>query len=192
MVKSCCLLMQESLEELLCHTFSRDYYKLFKLARSDIASAVQLLRLYRYTIKDGIKVLQKYLALSPESWIRKRLYDLDSVRVRLWWLMHLSPVLRSVNRRPDVGRHGHSISMVFAANLRGNRIAMTSMGLMANVSSAACDGDEIWIIYGCQTPFVLRRTERGHILVGECFVHGIMYGEAIEQDMGTESDLFLI
>ncbi|KLU88500.1 hypothetical protein MAPG_07485 [Magnaporthiopsis poae ATCC 64411] len=43
-------------------------------------------------------------------------------------------------------------------------------------------GDEIWLLEGGRTPFLLRRRHRddggGHYrLVGEVFVHGVMYGE---------------
>ena len=66
------------------------------------------------------------------------------------------------------------------------------MKMLANVPGQSITGDEVWILNGCMTPFILRRTERGHLLVGECFVHGIMYGEAIEQDMGIESEVVLV
>lgn len=42
-------------------------------------------------------------------------------------------------------------------------------------------GDEIWIFLGAATPFVIRRIDgESYILIGECFVHGIMKGEAME------------
>ncbi|TVY71201.1 Heterokaryon incompatibility protein 6 OR allele [Lachnellula suecica] len=41
-------------------------------------------------------------------------------------------------------------------------------------------GDIICILFGCSVPVLLRRVENGqHILVGECYVHGMMDGEAI-------------
>ena len=41
-------------------------------------------------------------------------------------------------------------------------------------------GDLICVLFGGQTPFVLRKREpEGYLLVGECYVHGIMDGEAI-------------
>ncbi|KAL8712369.1 MAG: hypothetical protein Q9225_006954 [Loekoesia sp. 1 TL-2023] len=39
--------------------------------------------------------------------------------------------------------------------------------------------DVVAIILGCQTPMVLRpRKNRGHVVVGECYVQGLMEGEA--------------
>ncbi|KPM34976.1 hypothetical protein AK830_g11599 [Neonectria ditissima] len=38
-------------------------------------------------------------------------------------------------------------------------------------------GDEVWLLEGGRTPFVLRRGPDGHRLVGETYVHGFMNGE---------------
>jgi hypothetical protein len=43
-------------------------------------------------------------------------------------------------------------------------------------------GDEIVVLYGGRVPFVIRKnTERpGHsLMVGECYIHKVMNGEAI-------------
>ncbi|KAK4445121.1 heterokaryon incompatibility protein-domain-containing protein [Podospora aff. communis PSN243] len=40
--------------------------------------------------------------------------------------------------------------------------------------------DEVWLLEGGKTPFVLRpRAEGGYQLVGDAYVHGVMYGEAM-------------
>ncbi|OCL05183.1 hypothetical protein AOQ84DRAFT_299424, partial [Glonium stellatum] len=41
-------------------------------------------------------------------------------------------------------------------------------------------GDVVCILFGADVPFILRKTETGYRLVGESYVHGIMYGEAIK------------
>ena len=41
-------------------------------------------------------------------------------------------------------------------------------------------GDEVWILSGCNVPIVLRDAGDGkRRVVGECYVHGIMHGEAV-------------
>lgn len=42
-------------------------------------------------------------------------------------------------------------------------------------------GDEIWVLFGGNTPFVLRPDPKigHHFLLGECYLHGIMDGEAM-------------
>ena len=50
-------------------------------------------------------------------------------------------------------------------------------------------GDSVWILSGGQVPFILRQVdcndERRYELVGEAYVHGVMYGEAVK-DMRPE------
>lgn len=42
------------------------------------------------------------------------------------------------------------------------------------------DGDVIAVFYGCEVPFLLRAAGGDcYKLVGNCYVHGIMYGEAL-------------
>ncbi|KAJ4136499.1 hypothetical protein NW768_004113 [Fusarium equiseti] len=47
-------------------------------------------------------------------------------------------------------------------------------------------GDEVWIVRGCPTPLVLRRVGEELNLVGECYVHGVMRGEAVGDDTKWE------
>jgi hypothetical protein len=44
------------------------------------------------------------------------------------------------------------------------------------------ESDEIWVLFGGDLPFVLRPKPdtSSHLLLGDCFVHGIMYGEFME------------
>ena len=39
--------------------------------------------------------------------------------------------------------------------------------------------DQICVLFGSQVPLVLRKVDDHHVLVGECFVLGLMDGEAI-------------
>jgi hypothetical protein len=41
--------------------------------------------------------------------------------------------------------------------------------------------DKVWIIPGARTPFVLRQKDTRYQLVGECYVHGLMNGEAMKK-----------
>ncbi|KAH6675855.1 heterokaryon incompatibility protein-domain-containing protein [Halenospora varia] len=42
------------------------------------------------------------------------------------------------------------------------------------------EGYEICILFGCSTPFIIRKEKNGYALVGECYVAGLMAGEAME------------
>jgi hypothetical protein len=52
-------------------------------------------------------------------------------------------------------------------------------------------GDVVCVLYGDDVPFILRPETGGHYtLIGECYVNGIMHGEALE--MGLKEREFLL
>ncbi|XEV04670.1 hypothetical protein FSHL1_009957 [Fusarium sambucinum] len=57
------------------------------------------------------------------------------------------------------------------------RVFGTLGGRMGLGTCAAEFGDRIAILRGCNTPLILRKARHGWQLVGECYVHGVMYGE---------------
>ena len=82
--------------------------------------------------------------------------------------------------------------MYLRMQLRGNIIAKTKGGRLANVSKHLGPNDMIAIIYGCKTPFLIRPSTAGHYhLNGECYVHGLMLGEALHNDLGIEQVFYL-
>ena len=66
----------------------------------------------------------------------------------------------------------------------GRRLCVTREGYLGCVPRWATVGDEIIVILGASTPFVVRGLERQggerYELVGECYVHGMMDGEILE------------
>lgn len=66
----------------------------------------------------------------------------------------------------------------------GRRLCWTEKGYLGLVPSQARMGDEVWLLKGGRVPFVLRRVGGGENreLVGDCYMHGIMYGEAFEDE----------
>jgi hypothetical protein len=77
----------------------------------------------------------------------------------------------------------------------GRNLCVTARGYLGYVPSGSQIGDKVCILFGSAVPFILREDKDGFfMLVGECYVHGIMDGEAMkEQDMGTLSrDLQLL
>ncbi|RGP72899.1 hypothetical protein FLONG3_6537 [Fusarium longipes] len=58
----------------------------------------------------------------------------------------------------------------------------TEKGRMGMGTCAAEIGDSIVLLSGCNTPLIMRQSGNGWKLVGECYVHGVMYGEtSLEQ-----------
>ena len=63
---------------------------------------------------------------------------------------------------------------------------------MELIPGAALQGDLIAIFLGAGTPFVLRKSDAGvHVVVGECYIHGIMNGEALQEKEADLMDIVL-
>ena len=64
--------------------------------------------------------------------------------------------------------------------LRNRTFFTATKGYIGLAPESTRAGDEICIILGCQTPLILRSDGRGtREIVGPCYVHGIMEGEAL-------------
>ncbi|CAG7556487.1 unnamed protein product [Fusarium equiseti] len=65
------------------------------------------------------------------------------------------------------------------------QIAKTEKGMIGLVPRVAEPGDRIYVLNGGAVPFVLRKGKRllnGCRLVGECYIHGLMNGEALQSE----------
>jgi hypothetical protein len=58
--------------------------------------------------------------------------------------------------------------------------AVSSDGYLASVPISSLPGDLICVVMGAAVPFVLRPLHSGYQLIGECYVHGLMCGEALK------------
>ncbi|KAI4257074.1 MAG: hypothetical protein LQ352_001788 [Teloschistes flavicans] len=81
--------------------------------------------------------------------------------------------------------HTDPVEPRFAKNIvtkvLDNRAFLTTReGYIGLAPEAARPGDEVWIVLGCQSPLLLRATREGEYeVVGECYLQGIMFGEAL-------------
>lgn len=51
-----------------------------------------------------------------------------------------------------------------------------------SLSRSLSQSDQIVVVYGCPLPLVVRRRkDRAYRLIGPCYVHGMMKGEAMEE-----------
>ena len=70
--------------------------------------------------------------------------------------------------------------------LSGPVTTKTSFFVTANgfygISDASIQhGDEIYILLGCPVPLLIRRLGLDWVVVGDCYVFGMMYGEMTEK-----------
>lgn len=73
------------------------------------------------------------------------------------------------------------------------RFCITEKGYMGLCPNGTRAGDVCYILHGMQTPYIMRRTA-GHDseqlrLVGQCYIHGIMDGEACSLPAHTPRDI---
>ncbi|KAF2113332.1 heterokaryon incompatibility protein-domain-containing protein [Lophiotrema nucula] len=71
----------------------------------------------------------------------------------------------------------------FRAAAQNRCFAVTGKNYFGLVPRGTRVGDRIFILNGGPVPFVVREAEGGFVLVGECYIHGIMRGELIDQRM---------
>ncbi|KAF2498159.1 hypothetical protein BU16DRAFT_440192, partial [Lophium mytilinum] len=56
----------------------------------------------------------------------------------------------------------------------------STIGFMGLVPEEAQVGDRICVLFGVERPFVVRENGPSWTMVGECYVHGLMDGEAVD------------
>lgn len=78
---------------------------------------------------------------------------------------------------------------------RTRRFFVTADNYMGLAPGEAREGDRVAVVYGCSTPVLIRETadvEAGWCLVGECYVHGLMDGQAVGMDHVPVRDIRLV
>ncbi|RYP14534.1 hypothetical protein DL765_006310 [Monosporascus sp. GIB2] len=83
----------------------------------------------------------------------------------------------------DISRGGVAERFLDAAaaahSLRG---MFTTRSRMVGIGSIDVRmGDSVFVAYGADAPFIIRKGEEGYLLIGECYVRDFMSGEAVRQ-----------
>jgi len=88
----------------------------------------------------------------------------------------------------------HSYRSVAIRALKRRRLFYSKKGYFGLGPAVMQPGDIVCVLFGAQVPFILRRKDSRYQLVGESYVHGIMYGEAIKmlEDGELEKQIFSI
>jgi Heterokaryon incompatibility protein (HET) len=73
---------------------------------------------------------------------------------------------------------GSAILMQARDNVQSRRIAHTRKRRWAMTPTWATPGDIICVIKWCQVPMLLRKEQGHHVIIGPCYVHELMDGEA--------------
>ncbi|KAI0858991.1 heterokaryon incompatibility protein-domain-containing protein [Xylaria cubensis] len=106
---------------------------------------------------------------------------------RLIEISRRSPDEDAEKRRMDSDTN--AIRQSFDNAYMGRRIFRTTSNYWGISSESLKEGDQVYIISGADTPYVLRKNDRGWCVIGEAYVHGIMHGEVAR---GPFEDLKLV
>ena len=66
-------------------------------------------------------------------------------------------------------------------SVSNRRLMISSKGYIGLAPHESQHDDIICILFGCSVPIVLRKVDEHYVYIGECYVHGIMDGQAIDQ-----------
>lgn len=89
-----------------------------------------------------------------------------------------------VRGTPEILPEGHALIEASISRWASRRrFCKTKNGRLGFVPKEAREGDVICVLYGGEVPYVLRPWKSGYFLVvGECYVDGIMHGEGLSED----------
>jgi len=65
-------------------------------------------------------------------------------------------------------------------SIKCRRLFTTTKGYFGTGPDYMKTGDQVCVLLGGATPFIVRPNIDGYRLIGECYVHGLMYGEALQ------------
>lgn len=130
--------------------------------------------------------------------LEKHLLDTNSAAVQgiITLLEHIDLQLTSLSGNihrgviPDDTRSQYSSALSRACTSR--RFFTTRKGYIGLGPPTLQTEDNICILFGGRTPYILRPHGKSYCLIGECYIHGIMFGEALREECFHESVVFNI
>lgn len=99
----------------------------------------------------------------------------------------ISPEIQELAQGGDAFKWSHEATLV----TRYRKFAVTGKGYYVVGPDAMQQGDQIVVLFGGKTPYVVRREKGQWLLLGECYVHGLMNGETLKEE-GLKEEVFTI
>ena len=121
-----------------------------------------------------------------EAYVRtlstNRLSDGDAINdsnYKLFW----SNVPESLNdpAAPSPALFQKSIVGNMTVSTCARTLVLTKKGYLGLGPTNAQKGDLVCILYGCSVPVIIRKYGQDYRFVGESYIHGLMYGAAVDQ-----------
>jgi hypothetical protein len=94
--------------------------------------------------------------------------------------------LSQLQHRRDEDGMMHLFNETINSSLKSRAFFITESGYMGLGPLGIDTGDMVCILRGCNVPFLIRNENNHYILVGECFVWGLMDGEAVKNVLDSD------
>ena len=180
-----------SADEILCYTCSRENFRLRNLTPRP-GEVVKAMYDYLESLKLDVEKrdVLRTIGIDPgtEDW--ERGFDAKTIS---YLIQHHPLLLLKVSQQDgQAGRITDAWEAYYLRVVWGSTIVRSGKGYLASVPKQCRQGDFITILYGWNTPFLLRRVSEGYQIVGECYVFGMMDGEAMTRGLGAELDFDIV
>jgi hypothetical protein len=101
----------------------------------------------------------------------------------------LQTILVSNSSISDIPSRPRRYLLTVTRLIKGRAFFVTQKGHIGLAPKAAKPNDQICVLLGCSTPLILRPiANEQHQIVGECYVHGLMNGEAFLGPLPSQSE----
>ncbi|KAI1760175.1 heterokaryon incompatibility protein-domain-containing protein [Hypoxylon sp. FL1150] len=81
----------------------------------------------------------------------------------------------------------HPFELLACESFSTGRWYLTTDGYLGSGPVSLTEGDEAWLLKGAKMPFILRKaTDNQYRLVGESYLHGVMYGELMTDELVSQ------
>ncbi|KAI1753328.1 hypothetical protein F4782DRAFT_90937 [Xylaria castorea] len=135
---------------------------------------------------------------------KERAYRAFAAQENNEWPSNLRELILSVDNDQDPSRYLHmphraqavvaqywQTAIAFSKRLGNAMLCFTKGRFVGLVPEATVAGDQICLFHGGNVPFVVRKKGPAYTLVGECYIHGIMSGQALQRP-GLENHSFIL
>jgi hypothetical protein len=135
--------------------------------------------LWRTLIQDVVLVATPVREISTRPGDGRKIFTHVDWRFSHWAQPKLRRGLASEDE--EIGPES-SVWITQIQKAAGKRVGATFSKRLALLPNEAKIGDEICIFEGVNAPFLLRKSGEHYKIVGSCYLHGMMDGEALKRD----------
>ena len=134
---------------------------------------------------DDILVPHKALWADEWSWVGGPSFDFSREGIAsVTSIREMMEFLKKPKTTRESGWKYWATAAAFARRIPQARVCETAKGYLGLVCGDAKVEDQICVFHGGAVPFILRPADQSDSkktwsLIGECYIHGIMYGEAL-------------